>query len=275
MFNNQDFSVIAKFAKDKAGLYLESDKEYLLESRLKPILAQFNLKSYAELAQEIQKNNMQVHKKVIESLTTNETSFFRDLQPFTLLQQKIFPELVEKRKNSRELNIWCAAASTGQEPYTVGMVLSEHFPQVFKEWKVNFVATDINQTVLNKAQSGVYSQLEVSRGLPAPLLVKYFTKKGIDWIIREDLRHFVSFTTLNLMAPLPFSSFKPFDLVFIRNVLIYFELKDKQAILERIKKVMAPDSHLFLGSSETTLQISNGFEQINHGRVFTYQPKKN
>src|SRR5690348_7230774 len=190
-------------------------------------------------------------REVVEAMTTNETSFFRDVHPFETLRTKVLPELVQVRGPGRALRIWCAAASTGQEPYSIAMLLREHFPAAAAT--VQLVATDINRAVLARAQSGVFRQLEVNRGLPAAMLIKYFEKSGLDWQLKPEIRRMVTFAEANLLEQWPIVGEQ--DIVFMRNVLIYFDVPTKRRILARVREAMANDGVLFLGGAETTTGI--------------------
>jgi chemotaxis protein methyltransferase CheR len=209
-----------------------------------------------------------LHQKVIEAMTTNETSFFRDFHPFEALRKTIVPELMAKREKERKLNFWCAASSSGQEPYTVAMVLREHFPSL-ANWTVRFLATDLSMEMVERARVGRYSQLEVNRGVPAPLLVKYFQRLGVEWQVKDELREMIDFRQLNLVDSWP--SMSEFDLVFIRNVLIYFDVPTKRAILAKVRRLLRPDGYLFLGAAETTLNIDEGFERIQFEKAGCYR----
>ncbi len=196
-------------------------------------------------------------QRVVEAMTIHESSFFRDWRPFEAMRQTVIPGLIQAR-GSRQLTLWSAACSTGQEPYSLAMLIREHFPQL-ASWSVRILATDISRSILTKAKEGKFSQLEVNRGLPAPFLVKYFTRQGTDWVIRDDIRAMIDFREVNLADVWPFSS--SVDVVFIRNVLIYFDAPTKKTILERIHKTLAPDGALFLGAAETTFSLTNVFER--------------
>ena len=206
--------------------------------------------------------------KAIDALTTNETFFFRDFQPFEALRKIIIPQLIEQRAVQRRLSIWSAACSTGQEPYTIAMLLREHFPQL-ADWSVSILATDLSPTVLAQARAGSYNQFEVNRGLPAPLLLKYFTKVADRWLVKEELKKGIEFRAMNLVEPWPI--FLPFDIVLIRNVMIYFDVPTKQAILKRIRACLQPQGTLFLGTAETTLNLDPAWAPVTHGGATVYQ----
>jgi chemotaxis protein methyltransferase CheR len=267
--SKEDFSYITSLVREEAAIVLESGKEYLVESRLGVLAKTEGLEGLVPLIQQLRLNTNQVlKKKVVEAMTTNETSFFRDIDPFEALKNDILPPLIENRAASKRLNIWCGAASTGQEPYTIAMVLHEHFPQL-KTWNIRFDATDINKQVLDRAQQGIYSQLEVNRGLPVTFLVKYFKKEDTTFRISNDLTKLISFKEMNLVKPWP--HMPTYDVIFLRNVLIYFDVETKKQILSNIKKILAPDGFLFLGSAETTIGLDQQFKRIACQRGSCYQ----
>jgi chemotaxis protein methyltransferase CheR len=266
-----DFNYIADLARRRAAIVLEPGKEYLVESRLTPIAQKEGHAGLSEFIARLRSGPeaSPVHARVVDALTTNETFFFRDHHPFEAMKKVVVPKLIQDRANLRRLTIWCAACSTGQEPYSIAMMLKEHFPQL-ASWKVNIVATDISPRVLEQARKGTYSQIEVNRGLPAIYLVKHFTQSGSSWVIREDIRKSVEFRELNLIQP--WGALPVFDVVFIRNVLIYFDVPTKQSILRNIRRHMAPDSHLFLGTAETAINLDVGFTGVPLANITAYRP---
>jgi chemotaxis protein methyltransferase CheR len=203
-------------------------------------------------------------------MTTNETSFFRDAAPFDVLRKNVIPDLLAKRAARKSLNIWCAASSSGQEPYTIAMTLFESIPNI-KDWKINFIASDLSKNMLERSRAGKYSQLEVNRGLPVQMLVKYFKKDGLEWQIDSRLRELIDFREVNLLNTWPL--FQPLDIVFIRNVLIYFDAPTKKEIFRKIRGVMAPDGYLFLGGAETTMNLDDSFARLPMDRSGCYQLK--
>jgi chemotaxis protein methyltransferase CheR len=213
----------------------------------------------------------ELHKKVVEAMTTNETSFFRDLTPFQVLRDQLLPEIIARKGASKQLNIWCGASSSGQEVYSVLFTILEHFPEL-KNWMIQYFATDISEEMLAKCREGSYSQLEVNRGLPEPFLTKYFSKKGTGWQVQEDLRRRIVFKPMNLAGP--WVSFPTMDLVFLRNVMIYFDTDTKKHILVNIRKILDPNGYLFLGGSETTLNIDDRYEQVAIRGASCYRVKK-
>ena len=226
--------------------------------------------SLAELAAELMfKPDSQLHRDVVERLLTGETSWFRDIHPFDILHEQVIPNLVKARALSRTLNIWCGACSTGQEPYSIAMLLLEHFPKL-NDWRIRLIATDMSSRMLEHTRSGEYSQLEINRGLPATLLVKYFDQHGRVWKVKDSIRDMVTVEELNLAKSwsiLP----KPIDVVFMRNVLIYFDIPVKKRILASIRSILAPDGYLFLGGAETTFNLDENFERASSGKGACYR----
>jgi chemotaxis protein methyltransferase CheR len=205
---------------------------------------------------------------VIEAMTTNETSFYRDLHPFDALRKTVLPDLFQRRAAERRLNIWCGACSTGQEPYTVALILREHF-SAFAAWSIKIIATDLSTEVLARSRLGCYSQLEVNRGLPAPLLLKYFHRHGTEWQLKDEVRDLVEFRQLNLLeASLGLPSL---DIVFLRNVLIYFDVPTKKSILQKVRQSLRSDGYFFMGGAETTLNLDDAFHRLAFDRSSCYR----
>ena len=203
-------------------------------------------------------------------MTTNETSFFRDAHPFEALKTKLLPELIKARAQSKRLSIWCAASSTGQEPFSIAMLLREHFPAL-ESWKIEIVATDLNTAVLARARTGVFKQLEVNRGLPAAMLARYFERHGADWRVKPAILNMVSFSELNLLGP--FKRIGPQDLVLMRNVLIYFDLPTRRAVLRQVGERLRRDGYLLLGGAETTVNVDDSLASMRVGPTLVYQPR--
>ena len=264
-----DFAYVSAFIRESSAIVLETGKEYLVESRLMPIVREQGLGSLGALVAQLKKRPQNgLHLRVVEAMTTNETSFFRDIAPFEGLRLKVLPDLVARRAADRRLCIWCGAASSGQEPYSLVILMLEHFPEL-ATWDVKVIATDISRDILARARGGRYSQLEVNRGLPAPLLVKYFDRSGMEWTIKESVRKLVQFDELNLIRP--WKGLPACDIVFMRNVLIYFDVPTKKDILSRIRQVMRPNGYLFLGSAETTMNIDSNFTRVQLDRSSCYR----
>lgn len=267
-----NFKFIQDMARDTAAIILEPGKEYLVESRLSPIACQTGFSTLNDFINELRTGRAAAHfhDQVIDALTTNETSFFRDFHPFESLRRHVLPNLIEQRAGMKRLNIWSAASSTGQEIYSIAMIVREHFPQL-KDWTVSILGTDLSPTVIAQARQGVYSQLEVNRGLPAAFLMKYFSKVGAKWAINDDVKRLVEFRQMNLVKPWPIMP--AFDVVFIRNVMIYFDLESKKNILKRIRRCLQPQGYLFLGTAETTLNIDPDLVPATLGKATVYQGK--
>ncbi|HEY3216105.1 MAG TPA: protein-glutamate O-methyltransferase CheR [Candidatus Eisenbacteria bacterium] len=265
-----DFTYVRQLLLERAGILLESGKEYLADARLSALSLTEGYGSIGELLDRAQSERDfgPLQRKVIEAMTITETSFFRDLHPFEALRRHIFPQVLAARASERTLNIWCAAAASGQEPYSVAMVLREHFPQL-AGWKVLLLASDISESMLARARAGAFSQIEINRGLPAAHLVKYFRKQENEWFLSEDVKRMVEFRRINLTGPWPMMP--PLDIVLMRNVLLYFDVDTKRTILERVSRVMRPEAVLFLGSGETTLNLVERFVPVPFGKAIGYQ----
>lgn len=263
----QEFAFISGLVRRDAAIVLETGKEYLVEARLLPLARQSGLPTVSEFVNRAQQRpEPEVYRKIVDALTTNETSWFRDGEPFTALTHTILPDLMPSRANNRSLRIWSAACSSGQEPYSISMVLQEAIPA---GWTYEILATDISTEMLARAESGTFSQLEVNRGLPASMLVRHFERDGANWRVAPSLQKPITFKRLNLAAPLP--PMQPFDVVFLRNVLIYFDVDTKRSVLQRVTSLMRPDGWLFLGSAETTIGIDDRFERVSAGRTSAYR----
>jgi chemotaxis protein methyltransferase CheR len=254
-----------------AGIVLEPGKEYLVEARLAPVARREGCASIDALVAKLRlKGSQDLRRMVLDAMTTNETTFYRDIEPFVVLEKHILPALITARRAKRQLRIWYAASSTGQEPYSVSMLIHEKFPELLK-WKLDQFATDISSEALARARLGRYSQLEVNRGLPARLLPKYFAKLGQQWQLSDEIRKMVQFEPLNLNAHWPPGVAGTFDLVFIRNVMIYFDVAAKKRILGAIYDRLAPDGMMFLGAAETTFNLDDRFARANYERAGCYR----
>jgi chemotaxis protein methyltransferase CheR len=252
-----DFAFIAAFLKERSGLIITPDKMYLLETRLTSILRDNGLKDLPALVEMLRQPGRSAMKdKVVDAMTTNETSFFRDSHPFDTLRKSILPGLIEKRAASRTLRIWSAACSTGQEPYSLAMILKDHFP-ILGGWKVEIVATDISPSVLERARDGLYSTFEVQRGMPIQMLIRHFDQVDQHWRIKPELRQNISFRPANLLDDL--SILGSFDIVLCRNVLIYFDQPTKTRILHAIARRLTPDGALLLGGAESVFGLCDAF----------------
>lgn len=258
--NPSDYEFIGAFLKQRSGLVLSGDKTYLVESRLTPILRKHGLSDMPSLVQALRMpSNSRIAEEVVDAMTTNESFFFRDKSPFDLFRETMLPALKTARASKRALKIWCAAASTGQEPYSIAMILKEQ-GATFSGWTHSIVGTDISDTVLTKAKQGLYTQFEVQRGLPVQFLIKYFTQIGETWQLKPEIRAMVQYRKLNLLDN--FASIGSCDVVFCRNVLIYFDQMTKVDILNRIAKSLASDGYLVLGAAETVVGLTTAFEPV-------------
>jgi chemotaxis protein methyltransferase CheR len=267
--SDSDFSYVRDLVLDRSAIVLEANKAYLAESRLISVARAQGMSSLAELVARLRSEQFGgLHTKVVEAMTTNETTFFRDSHPFEALRTTVLPELIERRGGTRSLQVWSAACSTGQEPYSLAMLLREHFPAL-RSWAVRILATDLSTEVLARASAGKFSQLEVNRGLPANYLVKYLQKQGVSWQVADDLRTMIDFRQMNLAATWP--SVPMMDVVFIRNVLIYFDADMKRTILGKIRNVLRPDGYLFLGGAETTINLDDAFERVQLDKASCYR----
>lgn len=265
----QEFDYVRDLVHRQAAIVLTPEKSYLVETRLAPIARQHGLASVEALVAQLRTMpNGALHGAVVDAMTTNETSFFRDVHPFTVLERQLLPELVKQRAVGRRLHIWCAACSSGQEPYSVAMLIRDKFPSL-ATWDIRIVGTDLSDEMLARAKEGRYSQLEVNRGLPAAMLLRYFRRDGASWQVNDDLRSMVEFRRMNLVQP--WVGAVNIDLLFMRNVLIYFDVPTKRAILERGRRAMSPDGALFLGTAETTLGIDDQFERVVQERATYYR----
>ena len=252
-----DYEFLRKLLKERSGLDLSADKQYLVESRLIPLARKAGLPGLAELVQKLKGGAEALTSEVVEAMTTNETFFFRDKVPFDHLKATIMPELLQARAARRSLRIWCAASSTGQEPYSIAMCLKE-LGSALTGWRVEIVATDLSLGVLEKSRAGLFSQFEVQRGLPIQLLVKHFVQTGELWQLNADIRAMVQFRQLNLLQD--FSHLGAFDIIFCRNVLIYFDQDTKTNVFSRLSRIMEPDGFLMLGAAETVVGLTEAFK---------------
>ena len=267
-----EYDYLRTYLKERSGLVLSSDKQYLIESRLMPVARQEGLDTISALVAKLKTpQGSSAGERVVEAMTTNESFFFRDKTPFDLFSNVMLPQMMEARKSQRKIRIWCAAASTGQEPYSLAMILKDMGLKA-SSFRFEIIGTDISREVLERAKTGTYSQFEVQRGLPIQMLLDNFTQKGDVWEISSAIRQMVQFRPLNLFDN--FSSLGTFDIVFIRNVLIYFEQAAKVEILERVAKQMAPDGYMVLGAAETVVGLTDAFRAIPGSRGL-YQPNPN
>jgi chemotaxis protein methyltransferase CheR len=251
-----DYEFLRKLLKERSGLDLSPDKQYLVESRLIPLARKVGLPGITELVQKMKFGPDALTSEVVEAMTTNETFFFRDKIPFDHLRDTMLPALLQARASRRSLRIWCAASSTGQEPFSIAMCLKE-LGAALAGWRIEIIGSDLSQAVLEKSRAGIFSQFEVQRGLPIQMLVKHFTQIGELWQVNPDIRAMVQYRQLNLLHD--FTQLGTFDVIFCRNVLIYFDQDTKAGIFERLAKVVEPDGFMVLGAAESVVGISDAF----------------
>jgi chemotaxis protein methyltransferase CheR len=265
------FDWVRQLVHRESAIVLQPGKEYLVEARLLPIARKLGLDDVAKLVDQVRSRpTPEGTRSIVEALTTNETSWFRDGDPFTALTSTVLPALTAARGPNERLQIWSAACSSGQEAYTIAMLLQDALPNATT--RVSITATDISREMVERTRAGRFSQLEVNRGLPAPMLVRHFSRAGTEWEVSPGLRRMVTASECNLATSFP--RMGPFDVVYLRNVLIYFDLSTKQAILRRVRDVMRPDGWLFLGAAETTLGVDDSWERVVIGRSSAYRPLK-
>ena len=259
----QDFNFLRDFLRSQSGLDLADDKRYLVEARLTPIARRAGIADLTALIHAIRSSSDHKLKyAVVEAMTTNESSFFRDRVPFDNFRDVMVPRMLQARASRREMRIWCAAASTGQEPYSLALTVRED--SRLNSWRVDILATDIAENVMERGKAGTYSQFEVQRGLPIQLLVKYFAQKGDVWELDSAIRRMVRWQKFNLLST--FSGLGRFDIVFCRNVLIYFDRETKAEVLSRIAGVLEPDGFLVLGAAETVVGLTDRFQPVPEKR---------
>lgn len=268
-----EFDFLREIVLHESAIVLEPGKEYLIETRLAPILRREGIPSYGDFIAELRRpQGRRYVDMLVDAMTTNETSFFRDVHPWESLRHEILPPLIEARASVRRLTFWCAAASSGQEPYTLAMLLHEHFPEVAQNWTVRIIGTDLSPSMIAKSSSGRFSQLEVNRGLPAPLMMKYFSRVGTEWEIEPKLRRMCDFRVGNLVDDALWAQVPLVDAVFIRNVLIYFAKQTREDILGRVHGRLRSDGFLMLGSSETAVGADGRYERRQTGKTITFLP---
>ena len=268
--SDSDFNYIQTLVKDHTAIALDNSKVYLVNARLLPIARDAEFPSIVALIRELRSRPFgRLHALAVEAIVTTETSFFRDHFPFEALRTTIIPEIMEsKRRDDRSLSIWSAGCSSGQEPFSIAMLLRDAFPQLVT-WNVRLFASDVSNGLLKRSKAGIYSQNEVNRGLPAPMLVRYFSQKGTSWHINDDVRRTVTFFQHNLARDTP--SLPPVDIVLVRNVLIYFDVETKRLVLDKIRRHLRPGGFSILGTAETTLNLDERFVRHRDGRAVFYR----
>jgi chemotaxis protein methyltransferase CheR len=265
--SQSDFAFVSTLVRREASIVLAPGKEYLVEARLIPVARQVGAASVAAFLAGLQRRpNSADQRRIVDALTTNETSWFRDREPFTALSDVVLPELVRFRAATRKVRVWSAASSSGQEAYSLAITLQESLPS---GWNYEIMGSDISTEMIKRAEMAEYSQVEVNRGLPAAQLVQYFERAGAHWRVSRHLQRNVSFRLMNLTAPLP--PMPPFDVIFLRNVLIYFDVATKKTVLRNVARLLRPDGWLFLGAAETTIGIDDNYERVAAGRTSAYR----
>lgn len=266
-----DFDVICQVVRREAAIVLEPGKEYLAENRLHPVVRKLGFADFQSLVGKLRAGDPSVTGEVVDALTTNETSFFRDGHPWDTLRDVVLPDLFERRAGQRSLNVWFAAASSGQEPFSFALLLKEHFPEQVDTWRLRLIGTDISPSMLERCQTGRYSQLEANRGLPARMLVDHFSREGMAFVIEPEIRSMFEFRTLNLAATETWGWLPTFDLVFIRNVLIYFDVDTKTRILEGVERKLADGGTVLLGGAESTMNLTDVLTPVRLGESTMYR----
>ena len=265
------FAFLRDLLRRRTGVVIDDSKQYLVVARLLPIVRQRAIPSLDTLVDRIRKTgDKALEKDVLNAMMTHETSFFRDKSPYETLRQLV-TEMIPKRSAHRQLVIWSAACSTGQEPYSMAILLNEHFPDLVATWRIRIIATDISEPVLARAREGVFSELETNRGLPAELLKKYFRPLQGKWSIVQECRRLIEFRCLNLNGPWP--ALPPCDVIFLRNVMLYFDVPTRAALVTKMRRVLKPDGALFLGGAETMIGIDTGYDRLAGAGCSYYRPK--
>lgn len=273
MVSQESLTFIFALLQKESGLVLDESKLYLIEARLEPIVASAGLLSIDALCQHLQQNPASpLRRSVVDAMATNETSFFRDITPFEVVRKTILPDLLTKNQQTRHIRIWSAACATGQEPYSLGMILCDS-EKLLEGWRVEILATDLVERVLERARGGIYSQYEIQRGLPTPYMTRFFEQVGSQWKVKGEVKRWVEFRRLNLLSD--FRSLGRFDLIFCRNILIYLDAHLKKSILERMADCLAPSGALFLGGGETALGMTDLFTRVEVNRGAYYQRSDN
>lgn len=259
-----DFSWVRDFVRRESAIRIDEGKDYLVVSRLGPVAAAHGISDLGQLVERVKAQPRgRLSVDVVDALTINETSFFRDVHPFQTLVTDVLPELMRANATTRRMRIWCAAASSGQEPYSVAMAIHEHLPALLG-WDLQILATDISRAVLARAAHGEFSHLDVNRGLPASMLVKHFQRQGARWRISDDIRRMVRFEHTNLIGP--WAASRGTDVVLLRNVLIYFDDATRNDILHRMRQTLVPGGYLGLGGTETTVGAPTDYDRVTLGR---------
>lgn len=268
---SSDIGFLQELIASKSGHVVPDQQAYLFDSKLKCVAQKEGLSSVQELVAKIKKTHSpSISERISEAMTINETLFFRDIHSFDALKNSILPRLIKARQKTKKLSIWNAACSSGQEPYSIAFTIREYFPEL-SEWKIQILGTDISDEVLEKAEIGGYSQFEVNRGIPASILVKYLERRDSIWFVKDEIRNMLEFRKINLIHP--WNLEEKFDLIFMRNVLIYFSVQTKQAVLQRVKNNLAHDGYLVLGGGETMININAPYNRETVDQLVCFRPQ--
>ena len=259
----ENFAFVRDLLRRRSGIVLEESKVYLVQARLGPVVRQLGLDSIDTLIEALRSRpDEEMHREVLEAMITTETSFFRDVHPFETLKDVLIPRLMQERRKSRELFFWSAACASGQEIHSLAMLLREHFPEL-QSWKLTLLATDVSEEMLGRTREGLYSQLEVNRGLPRPMLEEHFDREDVYWNLHEDVKQRVQPERMNLVGDWP--RMEPVDVVFLRNVLLYFDEETRRRVLGRTRDALREDGTLFVGPTETAFCLDGAFERVGDG----------
>jgi chemotaxis protein methyltransferase CheR len=265
--NPDNYRFLQDYVYRESGIVLDGDKHYLFEARLTPILFQRKLGSLDDLCSLLRaSHDAPLQQQVVEAMTTNETFFFREAAQYDALKSTVLPQLIEERRDTRRMSFWSAAASSGQEAYSLAMMLME---MGLGDWNIQILGTDLSTQMLERARAAKYLQIEVNRGLPAAYLIKYFQRAGLEWQLKDEVRRMVRFETADLRQSMRTRG--PFDIVFCRNVLIYFDIESKRKILSELRSTLFRGGYLLLGGSETTLNLDEQFQRKIFGPAVFYQ----
>jgi chemotaxis protein methyltransferase CheR len=265
--DERDFQFLQQLVRRHTGVVIAEAKEYMAEFRLEPLAAQHGAGSVSRLLLELQSRpSLELERQVVEAMTINETSFFRDAVPFAALERTVLPALLEARRVERRLVVWSCACSSGQEPYSVAIILHREYGALLNSWEMRILGSDVNSEMLAQARRGVYSSLEIGRGVPPDVKSRYFAPADGRWQLRDDVRQMVEFRWLNLADPLPL--LPQCDVILLRNVLIYFDVPTKTTVLERVLRYLRPDGYLFLGGAEATVSWDMLLPQQADGATF-------
>ena len=267
-----EFDSLRKIILERSGIVVDHSKQTFIEQRLMSVAESNGFDSLKKFfKQHLNSAYSRFVPEVIEAVTDHETTFFRDMSAFRAIKEKVLPDLIQRRAKERTLNIWSGACATGQEVFSVALMIREHFPEL-RDWNIRFVATDISKSILIRAREGRFEQLEVNRGLPAPMLLKYFDKHGLEWQLKSEIRSKIEFRELNLIKSWP--PMPKMDIIFLRNVLMYFEPEQKKKILHRVADQLRDDGYMVLGIAEIPMTADHTFAKLDHPRSGCFTPRQ-